>query len=132
MPIPFADNFLAGSLISLLFPVLLLIALVTWYLIAVKHVGRGGADQPQAATAGEQSATGSATAQGGQVSAATAAPASAVTAGASAVEATPAAPSAAATHGGPAVAGDEQSATNAERGAETEQGADADQGAAGD
>jgi hypothetical protein len=38
-PIPFADNFLAGSIISLLFPILLLIAIVAWYLIAVKHLG---------------------------------------------------------------------------------------------
>ena len=37
-PIPFADNFLAGSLISLLFPVLLLIALVVWYHFVVLHV----------------------------------------------------------------------------------------------
>jgi hypothetical protein len=52
MSIPFADNFLAGSLISLLFPVLLLVALVTWYMIAVKHVGRRGSEQPDVAGAG--------------------------------------------------------------------------------
>ena len=36
--IPLANNFLAGSLISLLFPTLLLIGLVTWYWYAVKRV----------------------------------------------------------------------------------------------
>lgn len=36
--IPFADNFLAGSLLSLLMPTGLLIALVIWYLMAVKRV----------------------------------------------------------------------------------------------
>ncbi|MGH2866337.1 MAG: hypothetical protein ACRDNK_02050 [Solirubrobacteraceae bacterium] len=37
-PVPFADNFLAGSLLSLLMPVALLIALVVWYTIAVRRV----------------------------------------------------------------------------------------------
>jgi hypothetical protein len=36
--IPFADSFLAGSLLSLLMPVLLLIAIVVWYLIAIRRV----------------------------------------------------------------------------------------------
>jgi cytoskeletal protein RodZ len=36
--IPFADNFLAGSLLTLLMPVLLLIALVVWYMIAIRKV----------------------------------------------------------------------------------------------
>ena len=36
--IPLATNFLAGSLITLLMPVGLLIALVVWYSIAVKRV----------------------------------------------------------------------------------------------
>jgi hypothetical protein len=36
--IALADNFLAGSLLSLLLPVGLLIALVTWYWIAVRRV----------------------------------------------------------------------------------------------
>jgi hypothetical protein len=36
--IPFADNFLAGSIISLLMPVGLLIALTIWYWIVAKRV----------------------------------------------------------------------------------------------
>jgi hypothetical protein len=72
VPIPLADNFFAGSLISLLFPTLLLIALVTWYLIAVKHVGRGDKKEPQPAAAGEQSTGSSATTPSGQLAAATA------------------------------------------------------------
>ena len=40
--IPFADNFLAGSiLISLLIPIVLLIALAVWYVLAVKRVPEG-------------------------------------------------------------------------------------------
>jgi hypothetical protein len=38
-PIPFADNFLAGSLISLLFPVCLLIAIAVWYVLGFKRFG---------------------------------------------------------------------------------------------
>jgi hypothetical protein len=37
-PIPFADNFLAGSLLSLLLPTGLLIAIAIWYVRAVRHV----------------------------------------------------------------------------------------------
>jgi hypothetical protein len=37
-PIPFADNFLAGSLLSLLLPVGLLIAIAIWYLLAIRDV----------------------------------------------------------------------------------------------
>jgi hypothetical protein len=37
-PIPFADNFLAGSLLSLLMPVCLLIALAVWYVLTVRRV----------------------------------------------------------------------------------------------
>jgi hypothetical protein len=37
-PIPFADNFLAGSLLSLLMPVCLLIALAVWYVVTVRRV----------------------------------------------------------------------------------------------
>jgi hypothetical protein len=40
-PIPFADNFLAGSLITLLLPIGLLIAIAIWYVIAVKRVPEG-------------------------------------------------------------------------------------------
>jgi hypothetical protein len=36
-PLPFADNFLAGSIISLLFPILLLVAVAIWYLLAVRR-----------------------------------------------------------------------------------------------
>jgi hypothetical protein len=47
-PIPLADNFLAGSLISLLMPILLLVGLVVWYVFAVKRVpsSRGTAAPP--------------------------------------------------------------------------------------
>jgi hypothetical protein len=44
--IPFADNFLAGSLLSLLLPVGLLIAIAIWYVVAVRRVP---ADTPEAA-----------------------------------------------------------------------------------
>jgi hypothetical protein len=36
-PIPFADNFLAGSIISLLFPIGLLIAIAVWYLLGIRR-----------------------------------------------------------------------------------------------
>ena len=36
-PILFADNFFAGSLLSLLLPVCLLIALAVWYVRFVRH-----------------------------------------------------------------------------------------------
>ena len=39
--IPFADNFLAGSLLSLLLPIGLLIAIAIWYVLAVKRVPQG-------------------------------------------------------------------------------------------
>jgi hypothetical protein len=38
MAIPFADNFLAGSLLSLLLPVGLLIAIAVWYVLSVKRI----------------------------------------------------------------------------------------------
>ncbi len=38
---PFADNFLAGSIISLLFPVGLLIAIAVWYVLSVRRVPDG-------------------------------------------------------------------------------------------
>jgi hypothetical protein len=47
--IPFATNFLAGSLISLLMPVGLLIALVVWYTRSVKRVPGSEAERPAAA-----------------------------------------------------------------------------------
>jgi hypothetical protein len=36
--IPFADNYLAGSLLTLLMPTLLLIAIAVWLVIALKKV----------------------------------------------------------------------------------------------
>jgi hypothetical protein len=46
MPIPFADNFLAGSIISLLFPVALLIAIAVWYVLAARRFSSPGRPQP--------------------------------------------------------------------------------------
>ncbi len=37
-PIPFADNFLAGSLLTILLPLGLLIVLTIWYVRVVRHV----------------------------------------------------------------------------------------------
>jgi hypothetical protein len=37
-PILFADNFLAGSLLTLLMPTLLLVAIAVWYVLSVKRV----------------------------------------------------------------------------------------------
>ena len=37
-PIPFADNFLAGSLLTLLLPTGLLIAIAIWYVLTVRHM----------------------------------------------------------------------------------------------
>jgi len=37
-PIPFADNFLAGSLLTLLLPTGLLIAITIWYVLTVRHI----------------------------------------------------------------------------------------------
>ena len=37
-PIPFADNFLAGSLLTIFLPLGLLIAITIWYLFAVRRV----------------------------------------------------------------------------------------------
>lgn len=37
-PVLFADNFLAGSILTLLLPVGLVIAIAIWYLLAVRHV----------------------------------------------------------------------------------------------
>jgi hypothetical protein len=42
-PIPLADNFLAGSLLSLLLPVGLLIAIVIWFVFVVKRLPATGA-----------------------------------------------------------------------------------------
>ena len=46
--IAYGDNFLAGSLLTLLMPTLLLIALVVWYLIAIRRVPK---DTPDSAAA---------------------------------------------------------------------------------
>ena len=48
MPLLFADNFLAGSLMTLLVPTLLLSAIAVWYVFEVKRVPR---DTPPSATA---------------------------------------------------------------------------------
>ena len=64
--IPFASNFLAGSLISLLMPVGLLIALVVWYMRSVKRVPVGEAERPQRPAQGAQPPTGAGGAQGPQ------------------------------------------------------------------
>jgi hypothetical protein len=49
-PIPFADNFLAGSLISLLLPAGLLIAIAIWFARTIKRLpgdaGRSTAPPP--------------------------------------------------------------------------------------
>jgi hypothetical protein len=45
-PIPFADNFLAGSIISLVFPIALLLAVAAWYLLAVRRVD-GSRSRPE-------------------------------------------------------------------------------------
>jgi hypothetical protein len=45
--IELADNFLAGSLLTLLLPVLLLIAIAVWYTVAVRRVYE---DTPTAST----------------------------------------------------------------------------------
>jgi hypothetical protein len=37
-PVPFADSFLAGSLLTILLPLGLLIAVAIWYMIAVRRV----------------------------------------------------------------------------------------------
>jgi hypothetical protein len=60
-PIPFADNFLAGSLISLLMPTLLLIAIVVWYVTSIRRgreSGRSGSpDLPPGAVTPTPAAT---------------------------------------------------------------------------
>ncbi len=46
--IPFADNFLAGSVLSLVLPVGLLIAIAVWYVIVVRRVP---SDTPESSSA---------------------------------------------------------------------------------
>jgi hypothetical protein len=46
MQVPFADNFLAGSIISLLFPIALLIAIVVWYVLGVRRFSSPRRPQP--------------------------------------------------------------------------------------
>lgn len=62
MPIPFADNFLAGSIITLLMPVGLLIVIAVWYTIGVRrlpearepqHVDPDLVSEPQVAPSGD-------------------------------------------------------------------------------
>jgi hypothetical protein len=47
-PLLFADNFLAGSLLTLLLPTGLLIAIAIWYIVAVKRVPQ---DTPRSSAA---------------------------------------------------------------------------------
>ena len=47
-PLLFADNFLAGSLLSLLLPTGLLVALVVWYVRTVRHIPK---DTPESSAA---------------------------------------------------------------------------------
>jgi hypothetical protein len=46
--IPFADNFMAGAVLSLVLPVGLLIAIAVWYMIAVRRVP---GDTPESSSA---------------------------------------------------------------------------------
>jgi hypothetical protein len=46
-PIPFADNFLAGAILSLALPAGLLIALVIWYAVSIKRIGETGSSGSQ-------------------------------------------------------------------------------------
>ena len=39
-PIPFADNFLAGSIISLVMPIAVLIAIAVWYARTIKRIDK--------------------------------------------------------------------------------------------
>jgi hypothetical protein len=39
-PIPFADNFLAGSIISLVMPAAVLIAIAVWYMLTIKRIDK--------------------------------------------------------------------------------------------
>jgi hypothetical protein len=49
--------FLAGALLSLLLPVFLLIALVVWYLLAIKHLP-SGRQEPAAESPAHEAPTG--------------------------------------------------------------------------
>ena len=40
MPIPFADNFLAGSIISLVIPAAVLVAIAVWYARTIKRIDK--------------------------------------------------------------------------------------------
>ena len=48
--IPFADNFLAGAIISLVIPTALLVAMVIWYHLTVRRVPRPPKATPRGAT----------------------------------------------------------------------------------
>lgn len=58
-PIPFADAFLVSSILTLLAPTLLLIALVVWYMVAIKKVGRPGVKPAASGADGAGSVAGS-------------------------------------------------------------------------
>lgn len=64
-PVLFADNYLAGSLLTLLLPIGLLIAITIWYVIAVKKVPESrrtvaGATPPTASAPDPQPSAGTA------------------------------------------------------------------------
>ena len=48
--IPFADNFLAGAILSLVLPTALLVATVIWYHLEVRRVPRPPKATPRGAT----------------------------------------------------------------------------------
>ncbi len=50
MPIPLASSFLAGSLLSLILPIALLIGLVVWYMKAIRKVPEGSLERERPAT----------------------------------------------------------------------------------
>lgn len=66
MPLlPLANNFLAGSLITLLMPVGLLIALVVWYMLAVKRVPGSDSERSERPSPDNEPQTGAGGAAGG-------------------------------------------------------------------
>ena len=58
-PLPLANNFLAGSLITLLMPVGMLTAIVIWYWLAVRRVPRGDSERSEHPSPAVESPTGS-------------------------------------------------------------------------
>jgi hypothetical protein len=62
-PIPFADNFLASSLLTILMPTLLLTAIAIWYVLAVRRAPKdtptssASLPSPEVLAAASQAAT---------------------------------------------------------------------------